>query len=224
MRLSRPTPFVGLKRCGPALILWTLGAIVAAPRAAAQVRVTLSPVVGVYLPNGRLPAEPAPVRLCAKGVPGCYYNDFPTLGSPELHSAVALGGRVTGWVNKRVAVEGSLWYSSSSVTGSTSGGSSTIVASDLRVLVGTRGRDAWAYLLAGPAFIARFGDAYASATGSGRLGGVVGLGADLRVARSLGIRAEAEQYLYSFQGYHQQDFVLSVGLSVAPRIGSATTP
>jgi hypothetical protein len=179
--------------------------------------------VGVYLPNGRLPAERPPVYNCPKGVP-CPYYEYPTPGSPEQHSAVAFGGRVTAWVAKRVAVEGSLLYSPSSVTGSTSGQSSTMIASDVRVLVGTRGRDAWAYLLAGPAFVARFGDAYASATGSGRLGGVVGLGADLRVGRSLGIRAEAEQYLYSFQGYHQQDFILSVGLSVAPRIGSGTTP
>lgn len=221
MRLSPGTPFVGLKRCGPALILWTLGAIIAAPRSSAQVRATVSPVVGVYLPNGRLPAE-HPGYLCPKGVP-CPYYDFPT-GSPEQHSAVAFGGRVTAWVVKQVAVEGSLWYSPSSVTGSTSGRSSTIIASDVRLLVGTRGRDDWAYLLAGPAFVARFGDAYTTTTGSGRLGAVVGLGVDLRVARSLGIRAEAEQYLYSVQGYHQQDFVLSVGLSVASRIGGAPTP
>lgn len=41
---------------------------------------------------------------------------------------------------------------------------------------------------------------------------------------SVTLRAEVEDYVYSYQGYHQQDFSLSVGLSIASQIGSATTP
>jgi hypothetical protein len=93
----------------------------------------------------------------------------------------------------------------------------------MRALVRTGGAGTWAYLVGGPAFVGRSGEAFATLSGTA-LGGVVGVGAHLRVANALALRAEVEDYLYSVQWYHQQDFSLSVGLSVASRIGSATTP
>jgi hypothetical protein len=96
---------------------------------------------------------------------------------------------------------------------------------NVRVLVSLiRGAGTWAYVAGGPAFVGRFGDAGSDFAGTARLGGVIGAGAHFRVARALALRADVEDYLYSVQGYHQQDFVLSVGLSVASRIGNAATP
>jgi hypothetical protein len=145
---------------------------------------------------------------------------------------------VTAWVNRSIALEGSLWYSPSSATGEfssslngvpldreTNTAPAQILATNVRVLVSlTRGAARWVYVAGGPAIIGRFGDARTDFAGTARLGGVVGAGAHFRVARALALRADVEDYLYSVQGYHQQDFSLSVGLSVASQIGGATTP
>jgi hypothetical protein len=50
-----------------------------------------------------------------------------------------------------------------------------------------------------------------------RFGGVVGAGTHLRVARSLAVRAELEQYLYSIDGHHQRDLLFSLGLSASSK-------
>jgi hypothetical protein len=209
-------------QCLPAVFLCSVLAVLAAPQCSAQVRgtVEVSPIMGVYLPSGQLPPEPSACR-CIKGAP-CSCD--PTPQPREQHSAIALGGRMTGWVNQRIAVEGSLWYSPSPITGPTTGGPAAIMTGNVRVLVRTGGAGTWAYLVGGPTFVGRFGDAYGAGTGTGRFGGVVGVGAHLRVARALAVRAEVEDYLYSVQRYHQQGFSLSLGLSVASRIGRATTP
>jgi hypothetical protein len=55
----------------------------------------------------------------------------------------------------------------------------------------------------------------------GHFGGVVGIGAHLRLASSLALRAEVADYLYSVNTFLQQDFLLSVSLSLASRIGPA---
>jgi hypothetical protein len=119
-----------------------------------------------------------------------------------------------------MAVDGSLWYSPSSVTGP-GGGPAAVVVGDVRVLLKTGGSGTWAYLAAGPAFVGQLGGTYGTDTGMGHVGGVVGLGAHFRLASALALRAEVEDYLYSVQSYQQQDFSLSVSLSLASRIGPA---
>jgi len=218
-----------LKRLGAALVVWLAGAVLTGPRCAAQVKGTLefSPIVGTYIPIAHLPPQNFP---CLPEV-SCQ-------SSRHQSTAIAVGARMTAWVNQRIAVEGSLWYSPSAVTGefsssfngapleqSTNDVPAQIVAANARILVSlTRRAGTWAYLVGGPALVDRFGDAYAGADGTARAGGVVGAGAHVRVARSLAIRAELEQYLYSYRGSFQRDLVLSVGLSAASRIGSAATP
>jgi hypothetical protein len=191
--------------------------------------VEFSPVVGAYVPHG----SPVSESL------GCLtIGDMSCRASRRQNIAIAVGGRATAWVNRWIALEGSVWYAASPVTADTSTTRSgrfllhqtydapaRVVAGNVRVLVSlVRGAGAWAYVVGGPAFVGRFGDAYAAETGMTRVGGVVGVGAHLRLARSVALRAEVEDYLYSVQGYHQQDFILSVGLSLASRIRSTATP
>ena len=231
MTLSSPTLPVLLKQYQPAILLWLAAMTLAAQPCSAQATRTVefSPLIGAYVPTAQLPGEPI----------GCWaVAGLSCRSSRQQNSAIALGGRASVWVGKGIALEGSLWYSPSTITGEistslngallsreTSEGPAGVVATNVRLLVSlTRGAGSWAYVVGGPALVSRFGDAHADFPGIARFGGMVGAGAHLRVARSLAIRAEVEQYLYSVQGYHQQDFVLSVGLSVASRVVSAPTP
>lgn len=208
-----------------ATAVWTAVALLAAPRCSAQARGTIefSPVVGVYLPSGRLPAVPPNPICLMKGVPVPYLEDYdaackPT--PPSRTSAVRVGGRLSVWMSQRMAVDGSLWYSPSSVTGP-NGGPAAVVVGDVRLLVKTRGSGSWAYLVAGPAFVGQLGDTSGTDAGMGHFGGVVGVGAHLRVASALALRAEVEDYVYSIESYQHHDFALSVSLSLASRIGPA---
>ena len=216
----------------PAIVLCLATALLAAPRCQAQVRgtVSLSTPVGVYIPTASLPprfAHCLPEVICRI--------------SRQQSSAVVLGGRVTAWFNPRLALEGSVLYSPSPVatefTSSfpngallareTSQATAAVVATSVRVLVSpvpvTR---LWVYMVGGPAFVSRSGDAYSDWSGTTRFGGVVGAGAHLRVARSLALRAELEQYLYSLDGHHQRDVYLSLGLSLVSQVQvtRASTP
>lgn len=184
------------------VFLFSIFAVVATPRCSAQIRGTLefSPVVGSYVAIAPLPY-------------GCFDVCFPV----KQNTSIALGGRVAAWVDKRIAVEGSLLYSPSAPA--------DVIASSVRALVSvTRGPGIWAYVIGGPAFVGLWGYQYAGADARLDLGGVVGAGVHLRVAPSMALRAELEQYFYSFAEHNQRDLFLSLGLSVASRIGSAPTP
>jgi hypothetical protein len=191
--------------------------------------VELSSMVGAYVPTAQLSSLVPP---CV-AVGGC-------LLTRRQNAAIALGGRVTAWFNRRIALEGSVWYSPSSVAeqaSSSFNGSplvvatnetpASIVATNVRILVSPiNAPTMWVYVVGGPALVAHTGEAYPGSTGTTQVGGVVGVGAHLRVARSLALRAELEQYMYSFQGSGQRDLFVSVGLSLASqvRVGTATTP
>jgi hypothetical protein len=184
------------------VFVFSIVAVLAAPRCSAQIRGTVefSPVVGSYVAMAPLPS-------------GCFDVCFPV----KENTSIALGGRVAAWVDKRIAVEGSLLYSASSPA--------DVVASSVRALVSVARRPGiWAYVVGGPAFVGLWGYPYAGADRRLDLGGVVGGGVHLRVAPSIALRAELEQYFYSFAEHNQRDLFLSLGLSVASRIGSATTP
>jgi hypothetical protein len=206
MKRSSPTLLVRLRQSPSAMVLWLAVSGLAAPPCSAQVTGTLefSPVVGTYVARSQLPY-------------GCYSLSVSVCSPVQQRTAIAVGGRMAAWITKRIAVEGSLWYSPSSPA--------DVVATSMRVLLRlTGGARTWVYVVGGPAFVGLRGYTYAGSTGGLDRGGVVGIGGHFRVARSLALRAEVEQYRYSFQTYRQQDFFLSLGLSVASRIGSAATP
>ena len=148
-------------------------------------------------------------------------------GSPTKHaSAPVVGGRVTGWLSTRVAVEGSVGYAASGVLRLPA----HVVTGGVSMLVSVKPRSATAsgYFTGGVGAAAHGGDAYPPyllhTTGWGF---VVGLGARLRAGPSLAIRAALEDYLYNFSPHlssgvqggptgtlFQNDLVFSLGLSV----------
>jgi hypothetical protein len=186
---------MGVQQYHTALVLWLAISIFAALRCSAQARGTVefSPVVGAYFPTSQFQS------VCFSDGP----NRQP-IGCPTAQTtALALGGRVTAWASKRIAVEGSLWHSPSTPT-------DDIVTGDVRILLSFFGRNgSWAYMVGGPAF--------ASHEHGGGFAGVVGAGAHFRVAPRLAIRAEFEEYLSSLEGHSQWDHFLSLGVSVVLR-------
>jgi hypothetical protein len=180
-------------------MLWLAVAVLAAPRCVAQSRGTLefSPVVGAYLPHS---------QLYRTG--GCFVLEPGFGGCPrEANTAFAFGGRVTAWLDNRIAIEGSLWHAPA-----TSG--DDVLAGNVRVLWGViGGGNMRAYVVVGPAFV----HAAQHTTG---LGGVIGAGAHLHVAPGIAIRTEIEEYRSSqgYPGYSvdpQWDLMMSLGLSFA---------
>jgi hypothetical protein len=122
----------------PVLLAQVL-AVLAAPRCFAQVRgtVELSPIVGMYLPSAQLPPVPPDPVCFVKGIPHPYGLRC-TPSVQRQSSVVALGASVATWVNRRIAIDGSVRYAPSSVPGEC-GGPAGVVASDVRFLVSTRG-------------------------------------------------------------------------------------
>lgn len=182
-------------------VLATLGlaAVLAAPRCVAQSRGTFefSPVVGAYLPHSQLYQPPS--MWCGElGVGGC---------AREANAAFAFGGRVTAWLDKRIAIEGSLWHAPAT-------SSDNVFAGNVRVLWGViGGGNMRAYVVGGPAFV--------RAQHTTGLAGVIGAGAHFRVAPGIAIRTEIEEYRSS-QGdpaapVPQWDLMISLGLSFAFR-------
>jgi hypothetical protein len=213
------------------VLVFFILAVLVVPPSSAQVRgtVELSSVAGSFVPTTQLPLEP----IACLAIAGLSCNS-----SRQQRTSIVFGGRATAWVNRWIALEGTVWYSPNTITDEFSSSqngvvlgqetreaAANIMAADVRVMVSpVRSRRLWAYVAGGPALVGRFSDAY-GLTGNPRLAGVVGAGARLRVARSLAIRAEVAQYHYSVQGYAQRDFLLSLGFSLASqlRIGNAAT-
>ena len=202
MRPSTSLLFVRLGQYRRAVILCLIVATLAAPLCSAQARgsVDLSPVVGFYFPTSLFQA-------------GCLFEVDGGACLPHQKTAVATGGRVTAWVNERVAVEGSLLYSPSTVL-------DDLVAGGVRVQLGLlRSSGAWVYVEGGPGLVSH-GRPGRERTAS--LGGLLGVGAHFRLLPWLAIRGDIEEYVSSFRGSSQrgatlQDLFVSMGLSVALR-------
>jgi hypothetical protein len=186
------------------VVLVLAGEVVGAPGCSAQARGTVefTPVGDFYFPTQAL--QPLG-SYCYLGF-GTVLDPCPQ-PPPATHLALAAGGRVTAWLTRRVAVEGSLEYSPSTR-------SDNLIAGNMRVLIGlTRAGTTWWYLTGGPAFV--------SHTVTSSFGGVVGGGAHLRLGARLAMRAEFEEYRtvsappYSIRDYPQWDFFSSLGLSFA---------
>jgi hypothetical protein len=154
-------------------------------------------------------------------------------------TARLVGGRVTRWLSRRVAVEGSVGYATSEVSGGSnafavtggvsSGPSAYAVTGGVSLLVSVKPRASGAsvYFTGGVGAVAHGGDVYVNFVGTTGWGPVVGVGARWRAGPSLAIRAGLEDYLYNFSphdpsgvaegptGTHfQNDLVISLGLSV----------
>jgi hypothetical protein len=187
-------------------------AVLDAPRCVAQSRGTFefSPVVGANLPHSQLHRN----TLCEwieSGFAGC---------SREANIGFALGGRVTAWLAKRLAIEGSLWHASATSFLH----DDDVLAGHVRVLwrvIG--GGSMWAYVVGGPAFVRQQTTTPAFVSQhTTSLAGAIGAGAHLRVAPGIAIRTEVEEYYHSsqwvdfpFPADPQWDLMMSLGLSFA---------
>lgn len=168
--------------------------------------VEFTPVAGPY--NSKQseqsgPVFPGCVRVKGAPTPTCY---SPIV--PGAKTAPLLGGRVTVWLSRAFAVEGSL-------LGSPQAFDRPVFTSVRGVLSFAPHSRLWAYALAGPALVH-------SADGPGTdLGGVLGLGAHFRVAQSLSLRAEVERYIGATDQLDAHNNVfLTLGLSVGIRHGN----
>jgi hypothetical protein len=198
-----------------ALKAWTNGAAVAtaaalalalAPptSAQAQLRIEIAPVLGAYMPT-----RPTDETFYACG---SYDVRLPCQPDPSYQQTggMAVGGRVTAWFSNRGAIEGSFWYAPSRVTdvapytdgfvGEEVAGH--IVVADLRLVLSPVPQTSVVsvLLMGGPAVIHRSGDVRAVGSTSGTVaGGVLGVGLDIHLGRRFAMRAELDDYLYTFR-------------------------
>ena len=137
-----------------------------------------------------------------------------------------VGGRVTEWLSRRLAVEGSVGYASSDLSGT----SAYVVTGGVTLLLSVKPRAAGAsvYVTGGVGAVAHGGHAYLDLVGTTGWSPVVGVGARLRAGPSLAIRAGLEDYLFNFSPHVrpslgggptrsqlQNDLVFSLGCSVS---------
>ncbi|MDP2480540.1 MAG: hypothetical protein Q8W51_03765 [Candidatus Palauibacterales bacterium] len=165
----------------------------------------VTPFVGLYVPTGRL---------------GTWNLASIEGGSVttvlEQRSSVALGARVTGRLTNRLALEGALAWTPSSVRSTTSGG---LLFRDVPAVAavapggasGTSGAAVWMgsaallydllrtgsaasfYVKAGPALVSRTGSAtWSGVSGRADLGGLAGIGARIRVGGVVAVRLDAD--------------------------------
>jgi hypothetical protein len=148
--------------------------------------VELSPVVAAYFPTAAFQGA-------------CFEGPCPL----KKYVAIAFGGRVTAWVSRRLAVEGSVEQSPSTRE-------DNIVAGSVRMLLRlTHVGTTWGYVVAGPALVY-----HRVGAGTTRLGGVVGGGAHVGLARRVAIQAGLEEYRSSLLGEPRWDLFSSLGLSI----------
>jgi len=140
------------------LAIISLSALAVASKGEAQVKVAFTALAGSYLPATDL----LPLRT------------IPDYGSARVRqrASLALGGRVTGWVTDRLAIEGSFGYSGSGVAqsayideglcpglpcyvvaSSNAGGSVSMVGARLLFMVGGDPLGTAGYIMGGPAYV-----------------------------------------------------------------------
>lgn len=201
------------------------------PAAAQDKTVEFTPFAGVYLSTADLISESGTVE----GV------DFDA--SLKQKTALAFGGRITGWFTDMVGVEGDFAYALSDVEiSAAAGGTTADVDANANVWAGSG-----ALVLAFPAgemaeFRAKGGLAVIGHTssddpdlddtalwdgvdGTTDLGGVLGIGILLNVSDNIGVRIDAQDLLYSAKfsdeetgeetdSEFQNDLLFSAGLSI----------
>ena len=184
-----------------ALKVLVLAVALASPTSAQAHRGTeIAPALGLYAPTGRLPILGAIALIC---IPDA--NDQCPSLVLSAKPAAAFGGRVTGWLSNREAIEGSLWYSPSGVNHR----ANSIVMANLRFVLSLAPlAHTSALLMGGPAVIHRDSDPTS-------IGASWGIALDVRSLRTFRLRPEVEHYLYSISGKFQNDFVFSLSTGFA---------
>ena len=205
--------------------LATVGGIVLACPVSGQQhrRIEIAPALGAFLPFG---AVPVPEFL---GCPA--YCQAPSLRETRT---VALGGRVTAWLGKRAAIEGSIFYGPSGVADGTHytsspdpgyGAQGKVVLTSLRALLSVAAPvpTMSVLLMAGPAVIHQFGGGWPDWNSPTSFGGMLGVGLDVHRVHTLPLRAAIEDYVYSWESpmgayygshsHHDVVFSLSAGPS-----------
>lgn len=193
-----------------------LGAAALPGAVAAQQRIELTPFVASYYHLSHL----------GEGDAGPITGNHFTI---DQKNAFAFGGRITLPVGARFAVEGEFAYSMSGVTieeddiggNNINGGISqdgSIMYGSLRGVISPKRSNL--FLLAGPAIIARGGDAWDGVDETTDFGGVVGFGFRANVTPRFRVNFTAESYLYSFStegsdSKFQADLLVSLGIPIS---------
>lgn len=184
---------------------------------AAQGRVEVSPFVGYYVPSSS-------VIGAANSSPG------DTKTHVNQNAAATVGARITVSVSPRVALDASFEGSTSVASAVVWGGSGDVHTRSARVLVRltSPASPAWVGLVGGVAQVQHSGTAYSVLGMDTRSSGVVaGAAARLWLGRALALRAELNDFIYTFKGARstvttggnnpsQHDLSISLGLSLTP--------
>lgn len=198
--------------------LAVLSLLVLAPAAAqAQARLEITPFIASYYGLTHLSEQ----------------EGGPIAGNPftiDQNNALAFGGRLSVPLSPRFAIEGEVAYSKSGLSileedafgdgldGGISQDGYNLYASVRAVLTPPRSN---LFLIAGPAFIKKGGDAWEGIDSEDLrdIGGVVGLGVRANVTPRFRLNLTAETYLYSFQvegadSKFQADLLVSIGVPI----------
>jgi hypothetical protein len=181
-----------------------LGALSLAARpAVAQGSVSLTPWAGIYVPTK---------------------NEFSSVDNDiKRNNAFMAGARLTFWGNSPLGLELTGGYSPAKVE--IAGGTinedknTNVFVGSAKLMLGISPASSsfGLYVGAGPALIRRGEDVTAESESATDWGGVIGAGLRLPLGSSVGLRIDAEDYLYNgdFIGEDdfQNDLVLSAGLS-----------
>lgn len=181
-----------------------LGLVAGARSARAQGAVSITPYAGIYVPTK---------------------NSFSSLGnSIKRNNSFIGGGRLTFWGRGLFGAEFVAGYAPAriKVAGATinANRNSKVVVAALKLMVGVSPAVSGLgfYVGAGPAFIRRGEDVLHSNTSQTDFGAVVGAGIRLPLGQAIGVRFDAEDYMYggNFSGTktYQNDLALTAGLSV----------
>ncbi len=182
-----------------------LSLVLVARPARAQGSVSLTPYAGIYVPTK---------------------NSFSSVGnSIKRNNSFVGGARLTLWGKSPLGLELSGGYSPAriKVAGATINGErkSNVVLASLRLMIGLSpaASGLGLYVGAGPALIRRGSDVLNSSQSKTDFGGNIGAGLRLPIGHSIGVRFDAEDYLYdgNFDGSKkfQNDLALTAGLSLS---------
>ena len=179
---------------------------------------------------GLIAAEPAPATAQSLTVWGGVYSPLGSDvnlgavgGTVKRNNSFVGGARITGWgtVLGMEAVAGNT-PASVNIAGGTINQQRdlNVFTGGLKLMLGLSRKVSpiGVYLGAGPAIIRRGDDVTVASQSDTRFGGVVGGGVRIPVSHSIGLRLDAEDYIYKgdFGGDNgtRNDLVLSTGLSL----------
>ena len=199
-------------------VLLSIVLCIAAAPVVAQTRVEVAPTVGLYIPSGNVVDQPG------AGCGGCQVTFSQQAG-------FLIGARLTIWPSGgRLGLETSIGMAFSGVHGVAVGYGSGDTSGTVGIFTE---RVLWAftkpgagtaiYGAGGVAYLLHTSDAYQGLSGTSDLGLALGLGGLFPLGGGVALKTELEDLIYSTQfeaggqsteSKHQNDFVLSLGLSI----------